>query len=791
MATAFVSQTSEKVSDELESELNGSKKKSSGFFVFPQQPTELPPDFSINKEFLDFVDNIHPKKPEYERYYREIPFKFSKIKSREELLDKIKTNRDLGYMSEEEYKTALDLAGFKEESLAVILPKKSGRKRTPYQDIDLPAWKTKMDSIRAMVGDKLSSAAKAWFEYEIFDPKVPRTDDEISSIVSKAHDRGKISDSDFELFKPILEKEIEEEKKQEASFLENDNESRINIKREVVRDSAYYADKAKSAYSQGLLGSAVMYIKEIKDEYDRSSIVRDLVAESVRLGSFSDARRFVEQITDPEYRKELSSWVESHIKIPEVNIRKDYGNVIETKEELEVFPVSAQELKDDLTKETVVEDPSLPVLPSVNIEEKISDSVSTKAEEVTPEDVVLNNLETREALLDAARDEYAKQYEDWETKSYRSKTAFGKILQNLGASRPVPDRVFLKPTSLQNAREDYERAMSEARIDIAKDSMRTLLSEKNLLEAKIQEYREARKVADGENSEALPNKADRLKKGFGLWTKLSQKQKLLVSATMLTGGMFVQQAGMSQDFYDGLRVDNSLAGEKNTDASEKDKKVVLNTIPEIKIERPDLAHFAPEYAEKVQTPQAVIPVEVPVSSKGFIDTIHNVQEEIVKKYGGENNVPLELKSNILDKSDVKLAQELKFYDAKSGSSAVGLKGETLGVDASGSLVYKHLNGTVDTVMDTMTGLKPERDNKMIPSIDFDGKKIDVVLDFQNPTNIKVFLDDKQIGSGVLTNKGPKISVSKDLKGGWFMADNEYERAIKVADKVLKSSKNKV
>ncbi|HEY4508851.1 MAG TPA: hypothetical protein VJC13_01040 [Candidatus Paceibacterota bacterium] len=89
-------------------------------------------------------------------------------------------------------------------------------------------------------------------------------------------------------------------------------------------------------------------------------------------------------------------------------------------------------------------------------------------------------------------------------------------------------------------------------------------------------------------------------------------------------------------------------------------------------------------------------VQVELTSKGFLQDIHNLKAEIIKKYGGK--IPADIKANIMDKSSVNIAKEYGLYVPKDGTSAMGFKGEHLGIDDHGHLVYDHA-GKSDVMFD--------------------------------------------------------------------------------------------
>ena len=324
-------------------------------------------------------------------------------------------------------------------------------------------------------------------------------------------------------------------------------------------------------------------------------------------------------------------------------------------------------------------------------------------------------------------------------------------------------------------------------------------------------------------------------------------------------------------------------------------------------------------------PDQVLAVEVPVSSKGFIDTIHSIKSEIINKYGGESNVPQDLHNALLDRSDVDLAKDLHMYDPEKNLSAVLQKGDTLSLDSSGNIIYNHVGGNSEVILDTQTGLtqnakiplhdfspkpsiphplKMEEMSKVDPSdsivvdnevhppvhitdenvipvgdpadlvekvnsaalvhehvtfngspvdlvnldngvgraivyhgqeiaheysvgdhkafylddqyqdnpafkeirgafnefylknvdpekfvfepVEFEGGKIYIVDDSAKPGTMHIVLNGKEIGTGVVEQSGKvKMNIISNLKGGWFIADNAYERAFKISKQVVK------
>ena len=73
--------------------------------------------------------------------------------------------------------------------------------------------------------------------------------------------------------------------------------------------------------------------------------------------------------------------------------------------------------------------------------------------------------------------------------------------------------------------------------------------------------------------------------------------------------------------------------------------------------------------------------------------------------------------------------------------------------------------------------------------DFEGGKI--YLSYKtpdDPVGVNVLLNGKVIGKGLLVDGKVDLKINPGLKGGWFLADNVYERAFKVAKTLVKNIK---
>ncbi len=136
-------------------------------------------------------------------------------------------------------------------------------------------------------------------------------------------------------------------------------------------------------------------------------------------------------------------------------------------------------------------------------------------------------------------------------------------------------------------------------------------------------------------------------------------------------------------------------------------EVPTQTIPSIDAPQP----LSSQHISENVVPEKVFHAKVGLSSKGFIQDIHNLKEQISEEYQGKE-MPTSLKENILNKSDMEIAKELHFYDAEHNASAVGLKGESLSVEDDGSLSYERLDGTKQTMWDAKAGKVHEFSGQM-------------------------------------------------------------------------------
>jgi hypothetical protein len=413
--------------------------------------------------------------------------------------------------------------------------------------------------------------------------------------------------------------------------------------------------------------------------------------------------------------------------------------------------------------------------------EKVPESVVVNEKTENKIEASLLNREAIQAELDKARDDYAREYIDWEYKTRHSKTMFKKTMASLGSVvKTMPDKFSLKTTALEDAQDEYSKAKEKAgEVGLVADN-KTLLSERFNLDDRMQFYREEKEAEykkekeEGKKKEGVfetRNVAETIKKSLAKWPKISQKAKVAVSAVLLTGGM-ISTVGDISNGFDGLRADRAVSGDANRKGNED--------IPDLSGPAPEKGAINPSF--EIKTPEAIRPVEVKASSKGFIKTLENLQDDIKKVYGTEDKIPEEIKKTLIDESAVELAKKFDFYDPEHNESGVIKEGESLGLDAYGNVVLVSKDGDRSIVFDTKTGL----------TLEFGGKKVsDKVTTevVENNVTEKIPYKDSFVevvkydgGNEVIKYNGEEIAKSYDLNGEKaFALEDKYQDGIKFAE----------
>ncbi|MCX6701930.1 MAG: hypothetical protein NTX96_01915 [Candidatus Zambryskibacteria bacterium] len=149
----------------------------------------------------------------------------------------------------------------------------------------------------------------------------------------------------------------------------------------------------------------------------------------------------------------------------------------------------------------------------------------------------------------------------------------------------------------------------------------------------------------------------------------------------------------------------------------------------------------------------ILETKVELSSQGFLQDIHNLKAEIIRQYG--NNIPPEIKTNIIDRPSVDIAKEYGLYKPGNvgGDSAMGYTGEKLSIDTNGHLVIEHIDGTKNFLSDANTGgvkTFEETGGKM-----FTPKP---VVETSSPTNTQDAFLNKNIGKNIDFNTTDGVKI---------------------------------
>jgi len=212
-----------------------------------------------------------------------------------------------------------------------------------------------------------------------------------------------------------------------------------------------------------------------------------------------------------------------------------------------------------------------------------------------------------------------------------------------------------------------------------------------------------------------------------------KRQRLGKAMAMVAGaGALTLGSYMSDDIPTGVK---SNTGDGLTEPALESKPAV-STVDSLK---PESSHGVTEVTGSGGTAGSVegnlTPLKVELSSKGFIQDIHNLKAKVLEQYGSMDRVPPSLKENLMDKSSMGLAKELGFYDAETGQSGMGLKGESLGLDAKGNIVYEHA-GKTDVVFNAETDAVAKFGGKMFaPKVEVPQSEVpqEATLDLQDNT----------------------------------------------------------
>ncbi len=458
-------------------------------------------------------------------------------------------------------------------------------------------------------------------------------------------------------------------------------------------------------------------------------------------------------------------------------------------------------------------------LAKLRVLERQRDSERAPKTEPKVESPVLGNESKKDldAEVDRTREGYAKTFIDWETKSRFGKRMFIKTLQSLGVIKPTPARLSEMTPAMKEAKEEYLEAMRKRGINLEIDAKKLLLSERFNLEEKLLELRLEK---SNEGDKEAKRDAGIMSKAVKGWKNKDTKQKVVASAVIL-GGLGVVAGGVEQgkEYFEGLRVDRNMT----IPSSPSESLPEIESAQEIKI--PEGFEIAPK---KVFVKNE-IRTEKPEENQIKIEKKEVVSDIDAKTEGKEVTEPTEIKKDEIKQEEVLPASRdvkpvpaletnktiagfeqamhipygnsfVDIVELDNGARAVKFDGMEIAHEhdsESGKYFYlddqyqdgpmfKNIRGAFATYLSEVI----VDDQKMLPHIEFEGGRIDVLKDPSLEGGVSVLLNGRLVATGAISGKKVKISTLKDLKGPWFAADTVYERAKNFAEKSIKSSLKK-
>lgn len=336
-------------------------------------------------------------------------------------------------------------------------------------------------------------------------------------------------------------------------------------------------DLALQAFYDGDNDLSIKYFSEMQDRDSAYEHLETLIGQIVVSRDYDEALRFANLITD-EHKKEME------VKYIETQ-RAKYAPT--STGELEEDDRTALEAEFGSKDEDVgrkvnikIVKPEIPPLPDIDVEYRVEGEekkeepvllpIEVKENVVPPEvppaltasipdapkgPVSIERNEDVEANFEAlknARDAYSTAFTEWEYKKNNSTKLWEKTMFSLGATKPAPERLTLRTTELEDAREAYLKAREicgKKTSNTYKENYERATEEALLLQEAMQNARESRKSFDDENrkmAEELTPKTTTekiieasispLRYAKNIWLSQSTNRKVFLAATLASGG---------------------------------------------------------------------------------------------------------------------------------------------------------------------------------------------------------------------------------------------------------------
>jgi hypothetical protein len=382
----------------------------------------------------------------------------------------------------------------------------------------------------------------------------------------------------------------------------------VGVGLERDRDDLLLESDALQAFYDGDSVLSVKYFSQIKDKSLVQEQLHTVIAQMAAGREYKEALQLVEFLQDPnereKERKDVLDLQRKYAPTPTGNLDDEDRSALEA--DFGAFPkdegrkVDLKIIKDpepENVHKDVDPNMSSDIPSAVDIAMRETNrfvEAKTVPPEVPPvvESGAVNpptpeagerseSVEANFEALRQARDAYAAAYAEWEYQTRHSTKLWQKTMFALGASKPAPERLTLRTTALEDAKEAYLKA----RVLCGKGTTNTYqqnyyrgTEESLLLQEALQYARENRKASDAENKKmaedmlpkgtvdkALDKMADTrfgkmLRKANNVWLKVPGKT-VVISTTLVAGGTVFAGAGLGYAAYvGGLRAARAGGG---------------------------------------------------------------------------------------------------------------------------------------------------------------------------------------------------------------------------------------
>jgi hypothetical protein len=399
---------------------------------------------------------------------------------------------------------------------------------------------------------------------------------------------------------------------------------------------------------------------------------------------------------------------------------------------------------------------------------------------ITAERQAPNVEENLDGKLEVSRAKYVAEYIDWKNKNRTKKIKYARLLSDLGVDKQLPTQE--EPKDLLNARESWlsvRKAKSEREVR----KLDFIESEYDLVSSLIK-------------TSLPPKERSAFEKSQVSWNKLSPAQKMALSVSLLASDTTFGNLGLSSvGTFVGFRspkieIENFVTnptGRTVDGIFKKGKEVELvSRINEDRLNLRDAAFVraieeetnadkkrilmkAADLVRKVVdiVPQISIqPIELRLSSKDFSEGLRYLKERITEQY--ENGrVPQVVRENIIEKLDVELAREFGFRVSEENILGT-FAGEIFSLDQSGNISIRHLDGSKDTIINTLAQVKVKHVPQMEMPQELKAEKIAIK---------KVSEIVKQVPERVVEEKASFVFNNMEIahkQGGILTLDDKFQ-----------------